>query len=373
MVGEDKSFVLRYVGSRFNGARLPLDVLSDLPAFRDLLVSYAKDGWRKRHEGRERLPKGFDKSISFDLVAIEEGSAMPKLNWSRKVAQEMLPGFVDELEALVSNSYADIVSLVDGAGQNKFPRTLSSEHVRALNKLGSGLLDGERIEFQNSVGQDSKVVFLDAYRRRALITRVRETYQARFEGVGKLRGLHEDGSVKVSTNVHGELTIAIDGARIKDEFDGNIGADVQFSLQIELDNNDKFRSVKDVFEIEIIDSSLSNGLLRLAELSKLQIGWLNGDGAAPTHEAVVVAQKFLNLRPDLSSAFRIYPTVEGGILFEFEINGWDLSAEIQSNGQIQLLGVQLDGSKDFKPELFTDMDLSFKSALDKLVSGESSK
>ena len=37
-----KNFRLRYVGERLGGARLPVDVLPDLPAFRDLLVSFIK-------------------------------------------------------------------------------------------------------------------------------------------------------------------------------------------------------------------------------------------------------------------------------------------------------------------------------------------
>jgi hypothetical protein len=42
---ETKPFRLRYVGDRFKGRRMPLDVLPDLPAFRDLLISYVKDAW----------------------------------------------------------------------------------------------------------------------------------------------------------------------------------------------------------------------------------------------------------------------------------------------------------------------------------------
>ena len=62
---------LHYKGSRFRNARLPVDVLSDLSAFRDLLVSYAKDEWRRRHADRKRVPKGFDKSLSSDFIKIE--------------------------------------------------------------------------------------------------------------------------------------------------------------------------------------------------------------------------------------------------------------------------------------------------------------
>lgn len=377
MVGADKSFRLRYVGARFNGARLPLDMLSDLPAFRDLIVSYAKDRWRTTHQDRERLPKGFDKSISFDLVAIEEGSAVPKLIWSRRVAQEMLPGFVDELELLVNTSYETVVKLVDDAGQNSFPSALSSEHVRALNKLGSGLHGNERIEFLDSQGKDGQVVYLDTYRRKALITRVRETYESRFEGVGKLVGLHLDGFIQIMTQEHGELKFPVDKARIQIEFDGNTNADVQFSLQIELDNNDKFKSVVDVFDVEIVAPELSVGLSRcnkrIEELNKLVIGWHNGSGAAISPKATAMAQKFLSGRPNLADAYRIYPTLEGGILFEFEINEWDFSVEIRQSGQLEMFGIQLEGAQEHEPELFDDIEAEFLSRFDQLTKSEISR
>ena len=92
---DDLDIKLRYVGARFNGAKLPLDVLADLPAFRDLVVAFAKDLWRKQNADRQRVPRGFDRSMSFDLTAIEDGSAIPNLTWDRESAQSCLPGFAD--------------------------------------------------------------------------------------------------------------------------------------------------------------------------------------------------------------------------------------------------------------------------------------
>ena len=211
MPEDPKVFSLKYDGARFLGARLPLDVLSDLPAFRDLLVSYAKERWREQHAARQRLPKGFDQSITFDLVAVGEGSAVAQLAWSREIAQATFPGFSDELELIVERSYGDVVNLIDEAGRQRYPRALSPEQVRALNKLGAGLREGEKIEFPRPGQSDGNVVFLDAYRRRNLITHVRETYQIRYEGIGILNGLHVDDSwISVSTEDRGELRVNVD-------------------------------------------------------------------------------------------------------------------------------------------------------------------
>ena len=73
------NFELRYVGARFDRHRLPLDVLPDLSAFRDLLVSYVKAGWRATNEKRVRLPKGFEKSTYLN----EKGNRRVRLAWTR--------------------------------------------------------------------------------------------------------------------------------------------------------------------------------------------------------------------------------------------------------------------------------------------------
>ncbi|MFM0454151.1 hypothetical protein PQR21_27535 [Paraburkholderia nemoris] len=375
MSDEGKSFRLRYVGARFDDARLPVDVLSDLPAFRDLLVAFAKDGWRALNSDRQRVPKGFDKSLSFDLVAIEPGSAIPKLDWNRRTAQSQLPGFADELEQIVGASFKEVVSLIDGAGHDRFPKFLPSEHIRALNKLGSGLREGERIEFQNTQGTDGKVVYLDSYRRKKLITEVRETYQARFEGVGMLVGTKasdgKDGYIVVKTVEHGEIEISVDLERVVKEFDGNIYGDVQFELQIELDHNDRYRGVIEVHDVGLIDAQIGAELLRcrarLADIRNLRDGWHEGGGLRIHDAAVAAAEKFLLKRPSLCGAYKIYPTEEGDVLFEFESNGWDFSLEFGETGNIEIYGIQVDGPGEMEPLLFDEIGDDFMKEFDSRV------
>jgi hypothetical protein len=368
MANDHKTFQLRYVGPRFEGARLPLDVLSDLPAFRDLLVSYAKDEWRAINVGRQRLPRGFDKSISFDLVSIGSGSAVPKLEWNRKIAQANLPGFASELEQLVDQSYHKLILLIDGAGNERFPHALSSEHIRALNRLGSGLRDGERIEFLESAGTDDKVAFLDTYRRKKLIIHVRDTYQIRFEGIGCLLGLHIGGHIDVRTEEHGAIRIPVHADRIVNDFDGNINGDVQFALQIELDNNDNYRGIIEVFDVELIDGAdLTRCRGRLAELRGFEAGWHDGLGAAIDAAALEAAERFLAKRPFFAGAYHIYPTDAGGILFEFESSGWDFSIEFGLGGTVEMYGVQIEGPAVMEPHPFDRLDDAFIGLFDARV------
>jgi hypothetical protein len=367
----DETFKLRYVGPRFQDARLPVDVLSDLPAFRDLLVAFAKDEWRNLHSGRRRVPKGFDKSLSFDLIGIENGSAVPALNWNRETAQALLPGFTDELEHIVRSSYGDVTRLIDDAGSERFPKSLASEQVRALNRLGAGLRDGERIEFQGSVGSDGHVIYLDTFRRKQLITRVRETYQTRFESIGTLVSNSVEGFIIVNTIEHGDITIPLDKDQILEEFDGSLQSDIQFDLQAELDNDDHLKRVISVYDIQVIDADIVAKLaacrVRLTHLAQLESGWHDGTGEKISDAAKNAADRLLTKRPSVGAEYRIYPTEGGGILFEFEANKWDLTVEFAADGSIEMYGVRVDHSDDLGPLTFDDLSDHFFEQFDVYV------
>lgn len=365
-MSDDKTFRLKYKGARFDGTRLPVDVLSDLPAFRDLLVAYAKDQFRNAN-AKQRVPKGFDKGLSFDLIGVENGSAVPVLSWNRNLAQANLPGIADEVENIVDASYGKVVRLLDDAGRNVFPKSLPAEYVRALNRLGSGLRDHERIEFDGATGKDGQVVYLDNHRRKALITRVRETYQSRLEGTGILRGMYVDsdgsGFLEVDTTDYGLIKIYLERDRIKEEFNGSLELSVQFDLQAELDNGDKLVSIVEVFDIVVIDAqreaSLERCRARLGGFRDLEPGWHDGDGEAIGSAAFAAADRFLSKRPALAGAYKIYPTSEGGILFEFEHGEWAWSVELAASGAVEFYGVQIDGESELEPQGFPAMDDEF--------------
>ena len=369
---------MRYVGARFDKRRLPLDVLPDLSAFRDLLVSYVKAEWRAVHINRERLPKGFEKSIAFDLVSIEDGSAVPKLEWDREAAQLLLPDFKDELEILVEKSYSKVLSLIESASGSQDSVELTSENIRALNRFGSSLLPGEKIEFPGRLGADGNVVYLDTERRKRLITRGRDSYQTRFEDVGKLLGSEIDtqgisGWIMVNTVEHGTIRIPVSPERVRDDFDGNIEADVQFRLMVELDNNDAFRSVVEVFDVDVIDAEVVANLAhcrnRIADLRSLQDGWHDGSGKAPTAAAAATASRLLGRKPRMAGNYSIFPTDAGGLLFEFVRSGWDYAIEIGPEGTLVIYGVETGGPEDLETEALDADSDEFLKQFDRVTEG----
>lgn len=336
---------------------MPLDVLPDLPAFRDLLVAYVKAGWREAHAERERLPKGFVRGLQFDLVGIEDGSAVPAIRWDSDNAQLQLPEFSDEIEDLVSGAFSKVVRLVNEATSRTVTDSLNPEEIRVLNKFGSGLRPDERIEFVGQNDATGNVIYLDAPRRKLLLTRGRNSYEVRFDSVGKLLGSfvdekEVDGTIEISTAEHGRLELSISPERVKREFDGKIGADVQFRLMIELDKGDRFQRVADVLEIDIIDAKVIADLercrSRIEALTSLSDGWHDGTGRRPTEASVVSAYRLLARNPGLAANYSIFPTDEGGLLFEFVQGHWDYSIEIGASGQADIYGVETDGDGELE-------------------------
>jgi hypothetical protein len=267
-----------------------------------------------------------------------------------------LEGFTDELEHIVDASFIDVETLFRDAGIQRFPRSLSSDQIKALNRFGSGLREGERIEFLRAGSSNDNTPYLDTVRRKSIITHVRNTYELRYEGIGQITGTHIqlsgpeiEGQIKVLTLEYGELSIYLSPDRIREEFDGNIESAVEFALQIELDNQDKFQRVVESFDVELIDPEQWEAILRcklrLGELRSLTHGWLDDTGLSINPLAIDNADSFLDKRPSFAAGYKISPMDIGGVSFEVEVNGWDYSIDFLHDGSVDFYGVEI-GEKD---------------------------
>jgi len=372
-------FQLRYVGPRFEGTRLPVDVLGDLPAFRDLIVAFVKKGWYARHTDKVRLPKGFDQSLTFDLVRLTNGSAVPNLNWNRSRAQACLPGVLGQLDDLMASSFNQFIRLVDSAEDESVAYALTSQQIRALNKLGSGLRDDERIEFLNTTGARGEVVYLNNERRKRLITRIKGTYETRVEGIGilvqaKIAPKSTHGNIVISTEKYGDLDVPRERSAVTDEFGPYLGSEIQYDLQIEVDHNDVVRNVVDVHDIGVIDLEHSAELMRcrdrIKQLGELSAGWNDGEGVQISQVAQENALRLLAKRSGGCHLFKIFPTDEGGISFELESSGWDYTVEFMSDGKIEMFGIELDGEGTLDPVKYTEVDQNFLADFDKRIGAQ---
>lgn len=70
---EESFLTARFAGGRFDAHAIPFDVLPDLAAYRGLIVEVAKMLFKKRHNDRVRVPKGFGDSFQIGLKRVVGG------------------------------------------------------------------------------------------------------------------------------------------------------------------------------------------------------------------------------------------------------------------------------------------------------------
>lgn len=359
-------FKLRYVGSRYLGARLPLDVLGDLPAIRDLVAAFAEESWRELNPQRKRVPKGFGDALSFSLVRIEDGSAVPCLALDNFAKQPVFPGF-EEYVPLVETAFNRVVKLFEDARRDIFPTSLSRRHVTALNQFGAALREGEQIEFVGHRDAAGKNVSVDSAVRRSLITRISETYQKKIQGFARLVANHEDGVVTIRDSDIGDVRVTVPAESVTQVYDGNIGSSVFYSLSVNLDRNDRLKSVVEVFDIGLIDDEMEHRQTRMGFIREIRDGWHDGEGMAPSSRSLGIANSFVISAPAEWENLKIFPTIAGGILFEFITGKWDCSVEVGVDGRIEFFAVEVDGPGEIELHEYDNVDTDFIHSIRELV------
>ena len=80
-------------------------------------------------------------------------------------------------------------------------------------------------------------------------------------------------------------------------------------------------SIQDVIPLEPLDVPV-----RVLELAKLENGWLDGEGVAPSPEGLRWFSETFdrNYAPDLQLPY-LYPTPEGNVQAEWSLDGWSAS------------------------------------------------
>ncbi len=373
MTDNRKKYSLRYVGERFRDARLPLEVSSDLAAFRDLLATVAKHEFRKKNIGMAQAPRRFDPNISFTLIGVEDGSAVPTFELKTEIAQRSPPSIRNQTESIVDEAFNEVVSLIDNASHGVFPDVVPPDVVRALSKFGSSIKGKESIEFVGPRGQDGNLVSFTPELRKRLLIQLRETYTVEIEDVGKLTGIDiKRNTIQIENEVHGELRLKLNGSGLlAEDFDGVTGSEVAFTISAALDANDKFKAIEAVSTVDLVqpyDQHVARCIRRLQALAKLEPGWLGQEhGEQVAHLARTHAKQFVSARPGYAKLFRLYPMEGGGISIEFDDGDWSFAIEIQSDGRVEIDGSSATGDI-FEERSFDQMDDYFFKAFDDMVS-----
>jgi len=179
-----------FSGPRFEDAGLELDVLSELVAYRKLLIETAKELWRRENRDRQRLPKGFEESIRLKFYTIDKGSAAVPIK--RIVTRDHSALFpirdrIDEIDEAAQLIDETIVAISeDGPIPERMPKGV----LPLLAALGESLRDGEAITTRAS-GSPRAAEFTRETRTR--VDRMLETvYEDRVDIIGEVRAADVD-------------------------------------------------------------------------------------------------------------------------------------------------------------------------------------
>jgi hypothetical protein len=142
--GNQELTTLSFVGPRFEDHGLELDMLSELIAYKRLVLETAKELWRRKHPDRERLTKGYEERWEIKFYGLQPGStAVPLMRTvDQPDGQLALVPIFDELDEAAEA----IESAVEAAGADRpLPKDFPKNVIPLFAEFGKGLRPGEEI------------------------------------------------------------------------------------------------------------------------------------------------------------------------------------------------------------------------------------
>jgi hypothetical protein len=336
---DDPSVFVTHVlkGKRFDGHTIPVEVLPELAAYRQLVVAVARELFFQDNPTRQRVPKGFEQGFQLVLRQIGEGSAAAALERVDGAQSGQQLRLLDDLFERSRDLISDAIS----TGENVLDRfPVSALHL--FNEFGASLRDDERIEV---VGPRGSRATYDRKTRKRLVLLRESTYEddvdvvgrvVQYDGQrmvfevvvndrrvpGKLDELSEASTAVVRTALSG-LFVRVVG---RGAFDG---ADVLT----------KFTRIDELTYAE--DEELKRDLdveKRLKVLATLGPGWLDGQGEALTASGLEWLTEMLAaaIEQGIPRPY-LYPTPEGGVLAEWPFSDAEVSVEFDLTNRIGFL------------------------------------
>jgi len=184
-----------FKGKRFEDHGLDLDVLPELYAYKELLVSAAKELWRRHHPDRQRLPKNFEDSLCLKFYQLNEGSvAVPIFREVEVTSQTEMFQFEqpDELDEAVLLTAEGVDAANTG---NPLPEALPKNIIPLFENYGKTLRNDEFIELQPQ-NKAFKAAYSPKSRER-LLKFCAEGYSDRIDFTGEVRAVDLSGKFEL--------------------------------------------------------------------------------------------------------------------------------------------------------------------------------
>jgi hypothetical protein len=182
---------IRFEGPRFEDHGLDLDVLSELSAYKKLILETAKEVWRADHPERERLPRGFEESFSVKMYGINPGSAAVDLTRIRTDSDDQLEIPFEQEDSFDKAAVLLEESMTAMASDTNLPDAFPQNIIPMFKDLGSTLRDDESI-IAKSPNRTSPSQY-DRTVRERFINWQDPTYEDEIDLVGEVRKADLDG------------------------------------------------------------------------------------------------------------------------------------------------------------------------------------
>lgn len=314
----------KFEGARFDGHRLPLDLLRELVLFEELILETARWLYMEQNPGKKRLPRGWREGFSLSLADVAEGSAMPVLVMEDTEATED-DLFRQHFEK-ARDTIIEAISAAPASGQQQvLPRQLG----KYFEKIGAGLRDGEQIVFGRPESLAPAILTTEVRRR---LVPPNAPYQKHHEVVGTIFEVNQRARTYHILD-GGDRTIF---ARFAEEdHDRIMGASNNYR------NGELFRvrgnglfnpdgSLKEIVETFDIEPEGQRITGLIEKFGALEKGWFDGTEGEPFSPQALhwlENQWHANVPASLPTP-KFFPTVEGNLSVEWRIDQWDASLEI---------------------------------------------
>lgn len=316
-----------FKGGRFEDNALPLDMLPELVAYRDLIVDLAKYLVLQSDPGRQRVPKGFVESFQLVLRTVEQGeSATPVLE--RVVLDAGHPALLLQND-FFGQARDEIERAVESASsRHTLPASFPEQFIPRFNQFGKRLHDNEYIELRGpsqSIGPR-----YDRAARKFLILQREQRYDASVDLIAESRGgvldreqiafLLSDGSLVDAKASEHYVQQALDLNR-------SLFRVVGWGTY---DRNDKLERILEIDEMTPTEDETTRPTplnMRIAHLGQLIHGWFEPNSPPLDPTGLANFKTLLNqvlVQGGIPSPY-VYPTPDGGAQAEWSFQSWEVS------------------------------------------------
>lgn len=345
---EEAFAYLALEGAQFNEEGMPAATAAEVVAYSQAVYQVARD-LLLAQSGASRVPTAFTKAFDLRLVSIEEGSARPKLILRKpeSVRQEDFDTYAPIFQA-ARDAVTD--ALIQAATDYSLPVSFPRRAVTPLKRLGASLDDDSRLVVGAPTGGPNERASVTTTTRAVLrqITTILEADQEEADEVDAIGVITEYDSVHWTFDLRRESDRRMINCRIVGNqeslareakralsINGIVGADVKVSGLAYRNADGDFGLIFDVDGISVERTINEKAIMsRVQQMRALNSGWWGADSEPPSIELIELVEGLSDHLRDLDQQIAVAPTADGGIEFEWRMQGSQYTAALGPAGKM---------------------------------------